>query len=281
MESGFSSLLSYLGHVLVNTGLQVGILFAPLLVMALLMNLISGILTNIGVRIFGYHGFVYVFKWLGTSIHELGHAFFAILFGHRIKRIRLFDPKATGGSFGFVEHTWKKGNIYQETGNFFIGIGPVLFGSAALTGSAFLIFRFGLNDVNSVPVTPEIFSSSAALKSFGQGMMAGLTDLLRLILSGPGSNWPKILLFSYLLLSIGGSVALSPSDIRGAGAGFFFFLGALILFNLSTLWIGNFATIALTHGSIYLSGFYFLMTMTIGVNLIFAMLLWIVSLLTR
>lgn len=71
----------------------------------------------------------FIFSWLGTIVHELAHAFMAILFGHHIdKMVLLTNPfkQDEAQRLGYVKHSWRSTNLYQRLGNFFIGLAPML-----------------------------------------------------------------------------------------------------------------------------------------------------------
>jgi hypothetical protein len=70
--------------------------------------------------------------WLGTPIHELGHAIFCLLFGHKITEIKFFKPDPVSGVLGYVNHSYNPNSLYQNIGNLFIGAGPLFFGSAVV-----------------------------------------------------------------------------------------------------------------------------------------------------
>ena len=235
MEKIVYIIIDYLLQVGLATAIQLFVLLGPLLVLALLMNLISSQIRKLAPNVFGYKTFVYGFKWLGTPVHEIGHALFALIFAHKITAIKLFDPDATDGSYGCVEHSYKPGNIYQETGRFFIGIGPVLMGSFMLYMITWLLFRFSIADINQVVITSSSMTHLSSLKTVAMGIAGDLSHFLTLIFLGPNTAWWKILLLAYFLFSIGSSMTLSSSDIKGALAGFLFFVLILFIFNLLTL----------------------------------------------
>ena len=120
MEKYLSQILSYLNHVFQATFSQLFILFGPLLILALFLNLSASLNARLSVRFWGRNLFLYGFGWLGCSVHELSHAFFALIFGHKINEIELFKPNSDGESLGHVSHSYNKRSIYQKTGNFFI-----------------------------------------------------------------------------------------------------------------------------------------------------------------
>ena len=80
------------------------------------------------------------------------------------------------------------------------------------------------------------------------------------------SRW-EFYLFVYLAFSIGTSITLSTSDIQGAFKGFMALIGALLLFNLGTLWVGDFTGEAMARLGEYCGVFYAMMLLVLLLNL--------------
>ena len=85
---------------------------------------------------------VYLFGSIGTPVHELGHYFTALLFGHKVLKIELFNPK-DDGQLGVVEHSYNLNSFYQRMGCFFISFAPLASGFIACK----LITDFMFHDV--------------------------------------------------------------------------------------------------------------------------------------
>ena len=120
------SLIGYLWGAITTTLSHLFILLGPALILASLMNMVATWVGRQGYRALGYRGFLFGVSWLGVAVHELGHVIFCFLFLHKVERVRFFDPSSLDGSLGSVEHRYRRNNIYQEIGNFFIGIGPII-----------------------------------------------------------------------------------------------------------------------------------------------------------
>lgn len=82
-------------------------------------------------KAFGPRG-VLLTAWIGTPIHEIGHLIQCFLWGHRVTRVKLLQLNSSNGVLGFVEHQYNPNSIYQQVGNFFIGIGPIFSGISSL-----------------------------------------------------------------------------------------------------------------------------------------------------
>ena len=276
MDKYFHIILDYFLKVLVSTGTQLLILFGPLLILAFIMNFIAQLNEEFSYKVFGRTIYLYVFGWLGTSVHELGHALFALIFGHHINQIVLFSPNAEAGSLGHVNHSFNKKSIYQNIGNFFIGIGPILLGALALFLVTYALYQYSVTEI-SFQFGIESFKSLSALKQLGFTVYKSGYSYISIVLFGAKTTWWKIVLLCYFLFSIGSSITLSPADIKSAFKGFLYFIVVLLLFNLATLWIGNFMLTIVAKVSFYFSVFYFLMILSIIVNIVFLFGLLLVS----
>ncbi len=145
----------------------------------------------------------------GVAVHELSHAFFCVLFGHKIIEMKLFSPDEDG-TLGYVQHTWNSKNLWHKTGNFFIGTGPIWCGIAVLlTLNYFLL---------SIPPTAFGGNFLSALQSFFQ------------FFSHPGiwQRW-QTWLWLYAVFAIASHITLSPSDLKGALSGFWILVVLLLL----------------------------------------------------
>jgi hypothetical protein len=268
------SILRYLLDVILTTLSQLFILLGPLLLLAFIMNYVARANEHLSYNVLGRRLYLYGFGWLGTSVHEIGHAIFALIFGHNITEMKLFTP-GSDGSLGHVNHSYKKNSLYQRIGNFFVGIGPILLGSIMLYVITFLLFRIKATELTSFSLTADSLTSLEGFKSLGNAVWTGFLKYMDAVLNNPYSVWWKLVIFFYLLYAIGSSVTLSAADVSGALDGLIIFVICLFLFNLGTLWIGDFTIRAFRTVSSFFSGFYFLIILSMTVSLGFILVLLI------
>src|SRR5262249_2647351 len=132
----------------------------------------AGQVQILAARSLGVPLYLGLFGWLGTSIHEIGHAIFHSLFGHRIVEFRPYKPDPSG-TLGYVKFTYNQNSLYQQIGMFFAAIGPILFGTLFIfLASLFLIEPNILQFIGSVGINTDSLSVSS-----------GFTGLLKDILS--------------------------------------------------------------------------------------------------
>ena len=281
MEKYLIQIVSYLVKVVQLSLNQLLVLFGPLLVLVLILNFSAILTARLSLRFWGRNIFLYGFGWLGCSVHELSHAFFALIFGHKIKEMVLFEPNSKGESLGHVSHTYNKKSIYQKIGNFFIGIGPLLAGGLVLLVINLILYRINITDFSKFRISTEIFINIQIFKQIVTAVWTGLMVYKNLVSSGNSAVLWKSALLIYVLYSIGSSMTLSKPDVKGALSGFGWLIIFILIINLLTFWIGDFSTRFLSQGMMmtYLSVFYFFLILSFLANLIFILLFFILNLL--
>jgi len=277
------AVLSYLWAAILASLTQIGIFLVPGLVLTLIMNYASTLMQRRALATIGKSWFLGLFGWLGTVVHELGHAFFCLIFRHKITAMKLFDPDPETGTLGYVEHTYDSSNIYQLAGNFFIGIGPILLGTALIYILLFLLL--GLNPFNFVTnvdlAMPHIYSWGI-LTTIIQTFWTSSTGLISAIFSGNNLSTWQLYVFIYLAFAIGSSITLSPSDIKGTLKGLSVILILVFIFNLATVWAGD-LTSNIFRGTIsYFLVFYISMFLILLMDIFVSFVLLLpLSLMTR
>jgi hypothetical protein len=261
------AIFGYLWKALSATGLQLLLVLGPGLALALALHYLAGFVQRRAYAGLGRTLYLVLFGWLGTSLHELGHALFCLIFGHKIVEMRLFDPDPQTGVLGYVKHSFNPRNPYQVVGNFFIGVGPILLGTAVTSLLARLLL--GAEFLNP----PGGLSLAAGFGSWEMfGHLAGniwlsTRGILEGLLSWQSLAQWQTWLFVYLVFAIGSSLTLSPSDLKGALGGFGVLIGLWLLFNLVTVWAGDFASGLTAFVAGYGAFFYALMLLALLVNL--------------
>jgi len=195
-------------------------------------------------RSLGWKGILWT-AWMGTPIHEMGHYFFAKVFHHRIDSVRIFEPNADSGNLGHVSHSYNTKSIYQKLGNFFIGAGPMIFGSIVLV--IFLYFF--------VPNAKEIFNPLfASFHNPLEFLTAIYESLKNLFAIDNISKW-NFWLFFYLSLAVASHMAPSKPDRQGMWRGFFWIVLLMIIANIITLLLGMDITVYILNLSQFLGLF--------------------------
>ncbi len=226
---GFEKLLIFLKTVIISTFSQLFWLFGLLFIFGLILYLLARFTRTTYVKTTGSTFDVFVTGWIGTPIHELGHAMLCLVFRHQITEIKLYSPNTADGTLGYVNHTYDSKSLYQKVGNFFIGIGPILFGSFVI----YWLFYF------LVPNSNDVFASldtqSKVLVKGIHGKFNGIWESLYyssfntfdILLSKQNFSNYKFWIFLYIAFCISSHMELSPADIKGAWRGL---LTIIILF---------------------------------------------------
>ena len=167
--------------------------------------------------------------FIGVPIHELGHLIFAIIFRHKIGKVRLLQFKRNDNTLGYVEHSSNPLSIYQQLGNFFIGIGPIIGG----TLSIILLMRLLLPSLYQQFIELSILNLD--IDSLNMTVFVDILSSYGKIMSNM-FNFENItnlnfIIFLLLSISISSHISLSKPDIQGAFKGLFLFYILVVAFN--------------------------------------------------
>jgi hypothetical protein len=195
-------------QVLLATAQQFTVLLGWLFVMGLLLHLLARAAQYLYMRALGPTAATWLTGWLGTPVHELGHAVFCPIFGHKIRKIRLWAPFSEDGTSGSVEHAWNRKNLYQNIGNLFIAAGPILLGSALILIGFFLL----------VPGKGAALGAIRSCTASSWGLIPGpdcLPGLLSLLFFPGSLQNPFFWIFLYGSFCIASHMGLSFQDLKG------------------------------------------------------------------
>lgn len=181
--------------------------------------------------------------FIGTPIHELSHALMCLIFGHKIVEMKLFQLHSDDGALGYVNHSYNPKNVYHQIGNFFIGVAPIVFGSAFL-----LLFMFLL--------VPDTFGAVFAQISSFRGSLADSSSVSKILGLFGGvlgsifnsANFSNIYWWIYIILAlmISSHMELSGADIKGSLFGLLVIAGIFLVVDLIVGLISKTALTAIT-----------------------------------
>lgn len=178
---------------------------------------------------------IFITGWIGTPIHELSHAFFCLIFGHRITDIKLFRPNSNDSSLGYVQHTYNSKNIYHRIGNLFIGAGPVILGALVLYGLMHLL----LPDSASPGIIKTANGLQVAhVKDLGmhwQTILATAQTMLEQLFRTENFSQLTFWIFLYISASVASHMELSPADLKGMMKGLLSLILLLLIVNTIAL----------------------------------------------
>ncbi len=248
------TVLIFIKDLLLATLGQMVSLFAGLFIFGLLIQFVSQLTFRSMEKAFGKG--VYLVAWLGTPIHELGHAFFCVIFGHRIEDISLFRPDPATGTLGYVYHTWNRKNPWHVLGNFFIGIGPMVLGCAVLFGLFYFLIPGSSGVWDEIDLSVSAVSQESLIGGYLSVFGGSALAIIKIIFSPANLSLWQFWVFLYLSICISGNVRLSWADFKGTLSGLGCIVLPFLLLNLVLLLVGRsggefFPSTAASLGAVY------------------------------
>ena len=200
----------------------------------ILIGLILGIIGNRAnlyvQKVFGRKG-IMLTAWIGTPVHEFGHLMMCYLFRHDVKEFKLLALKRKDGVLGYVQHGWDQKSLYQNIGNFFIGMGPIFSGTAALVLGMYLLLPDSFSRfADFLALEPTQLDSEILMQIF---MLTA--ELFGSIFSAENVGNLNFWIYFALAIGISSHIALSKEDLKGASRGFVTIFSFIILVNVVAL----------------------------------------------
>jgi len=189
---------------------------------------------------------------IGTPVHELSHAVFCIIFGHKINEMKLYTFQ--DGVLGYVNHSYNKKNIYQVFGNFFIGIAPVFGGTAIMI----LVIRLLTPGVfNDIFASMNNLTFNITSNDFLPNLYTTIKGVLLSFTNFSGEVTWKYIVMCIITICVSSHMLLSGADIKGAMGGFFVLILLLVIADTIMYFfsLGSVITLILLSGLIILIPF--------------------------
>ena len=222
----------FVGKVLLTTLFQLLSIFGVFFVFGLILYLLARYTRRLYVNILGPKSDIYFTGWIGTPVHELGHALFCIPFLHKILEIKLFSLNSEDGTLGYVNHAYNPRNPWAQIGNFFIALGPILFGSLIIC----LLIRFLLPDGQQLLVhingSPSDYISLTGFLQLITRIFTSSTDIISALFTSTHVHQWQFWVFLYLCICISAHMELSPPDLKGLGLGLIAIIVILLIINI-------------------------------------------------
>lgn len=237
--------LLFLWNVLTKSFSQFFWLFGMLMILGIILYFLARFTRNTYALTLGHRAELFTTAWLGTPIHELGHAFFCLIFRHEIKEIKLFTPDASDGTLGFVKHAYNPKSIYQRIGLLFIGVGPVLFGSAVIALSYYFLVSndmqvFSLANIDFITTESEgTWYKTIVFQLLGIWQV--FSSLFEVIFTVQNASSKNFWIFIFIAVSVSAHMELSLPDLKSARSGIIALLVFMLFHNCIVLLLESFS----------------------------------------
>jgi hypothetical protein len=224
------ALLTFLWDAFLISAIELVYLVGVLIAIGLLLGFLEKQSQIYLTRTFGRRG-ILVTAWIGTPIHEIGHLIQCIIWRHKVKSIKLLQTKDPNGVLGYVEHQYNPTSLYQQIGNFFIGIGPIISGIGSIILAMYLLVPQSFATLQN-----QIHQSAAGekldfhmLQTLGEAVLVMGKSLFTI----GNLLEPTFWIFVILAICISSHIALSKADINNSSQGLLTIFLFLIVFNLA------------------------------------------------
>ena len=220
--------MDYLAHLLIKAMVDTLYITGMIIVVGFILGFLRDRSIANFQRSFGWKA-VAITAIIGVPIHEISHALFCFIFGHKIVKVVLIQKRDENGVLGYVNHSYNPNSIYQQIGNFFIGIAPILGGITSIIALMRIIIpkaysEFITISMNNLDIT-KLDGASI------NGILNSYIKLITTIFSINNFGSPYFIVFLILAICISSHISLSSADIKGASKGLLIIFIVMVVIN--------------------------------------------------
>ena len=233
-------------------------LFGSIILFGFILYVLSSLTRRIFAKTLGSKMEVYLTGWIGTPIHELSHALFCLIFRHKINDIKLFNTKSD--TIGYVLHSYDSRSWYQQIGNFFIGVGPIIIGTLIvyllfillapeLKSNIFKMPHVQYKQMFNSEILSVLYYSVSNIFVYTYNIFI---NIIKNVITYSSFKSITFWIFLYLSISIASHMELSPADLSHAWKGMIVIFAVSLILNTFLILIKIFLKIDIPD-SVYIS----------------------------
>lgn len=190
------------------------------LVFGLIINQLQKTNVQLIYSLFGKYAYILT-GFIGTTVHEFSHYVMCLIFGHSVTDVSWFRPLSgmQDGVLGYVNHSYNPNSIYQQIGNFFIGIAPMIVGTLIVIMSFKILMPNAYKELKQTNTTQSFYLNQKP--NILKKSIKKMDSLLGSLLKREHFKSLRFWAFLFIVLSITSHMSLSLQDIKGATSGLF------------------------------------------------------------
>lgn len=222
-------------NILMLSIIEVTYLFGFVIIAGFLLGQIQAVSNKWAYQAFGRRG-ILLTACIGTPIHEIGHAVMCLLFGHKINAIKLLTMNPQNSTLGYVNHSFNKHSLYQVIGNFFISLGPIGSGTAAI-----LFYMYMLEPAAFSALQQHIIAASVdhiTIADFISRSTQSIIIVYDELINGENIFSLNFWIFVWLAMCTSSHIALSEADIKQGISGLMVIFLVTVLVNVGAALFG-------------------------------------------
>jgi len=233
-------------HILIQLASTVGVIIMFGFILWLLRRKYSRMIGQY--RPFGKR-VIYATAFIGTPVHEIGHAFWCFVFRMKITKIKFFQMNDQDGVLGYVQYKYRKKRLSHRIGKFFVATGPMTIGTIVILLWFLILVPHLLFDMYRL--VTNLDSESAFFYNLWLVISGAFTIMFG---GGNVSRW-QWWLFIIPATMVAIHMSLSWADIKSAKKGLFWLVLLWVVIVIVTAFISTAAVFAITDVTLIIAMF--------------------------